>query len=78
MQVETAVIQPFDKALTEEDWHTFHRDKEAEKEAAVRAEEEQQAAEQAVAAAAAAEAERMAAEFRRKEELAKVCTWQWM
>lgn len=71
-QVETAVIQSFDKALTEEDWQAFHREKEAEKEAALRAEEEQLASEQAAAAAAAAEAERLAAEIRRKEELAKV------
>ncbi|MEW5296755.1 MAG: hypothetical protein WDW36_000013 [Sanguina aurantia] len=69
--VETAVIQPFDKALTEEEWQAFHRGREAEREAAVRAEEEQAAAEQAAAAAAAAEAERLAAETRRKEELAK-------
>lgn len=67
------MIQSFDKALTEEDWQAFHREKEAEKEAALRAEEEQLAAEQAAAAAAAAEAERLAAEIRRKEELAKVC-----
>lgn len=73
-QVEIPGIQPFDDALSQEDWDAYHEAKRTEAAAAAKAAEEAEAARQAEEARLAEEAEKEEAERRRQEELRRVRT----